>query len=66
MMLALPYIDEVMECPVCIGWGNFSTPGSYSGYFPSLVNPCTYCGGARSVFRGEHRMREFQQLAQYG
>ena len=56
----LPYIDEVVECPVCCGWGNFM-------YGPTtLVDPCTYCKGTRTIFQSEYRMREFQQLAQHG
>ena len=64
-MKLLPYIDEVVECPVCYGWGNFYIArGPYS--MSMLIEPCTYCAGQRTIFRGEYRMREFQQLAQHG
>ena len=65
----LPYIDEVVECPVCCGWGNFMSQhtGHSTTYGPTtLVDPCTYCKGTRTIFQSEYRMREFQQLAQHG
>ena len=62
-MLALPYIDEVVECPVCCGWGNISVRNW--NYWDMTVT-CTYCLGKRTMFLGEVRMREFEQLAAHG
>ena len=61
-MLALPYIDEVVRCPVCCGWGNYSIGHSYL----DRLTPCTCCGTRGTMFLGEVRMYDFQQLAKHG